>query len=193
MRCFWVDLKDKEYIHYHDTEWGVPVHEDHLLFEMLILEGFQAGLSWQCVLHKRDNFRRAFDDFDAKKVALYDEKKIERLMQNKGLIRHKLKIVSSVKNAKSFLKIQEEFGSFDQYIWGWTKGKIIIGSSTQTRSELSDTISKDLKKRGMNFVGTTIIYSYLCAIGIINAHEENCEFRKRDTPLKSSIRNKAVF
>ena len=178
MRCFWVDLKDKEYITYHDHEWGVPVHEERLLFEMLILEGFQAGLSWQCVLHKRKNFKEAFDNFDAKKVALYDKEKIEQLFQNKGLIRHKLKIISAIKNASVFLKIQKEFGSFDKYIWGWTNRKIIQADSTQTRSELSDKISKDLKKRGMSFVGSTVIYSYLCAIGIINAHDKNCDLKK---------------
>ena len=144
---------------------------------MLILEGFQAGLSWQCVLHKRENFRLAFDHFNAKKVALYNEEKMTQLMKNKGLIRHKLKIVCAIKNAKAFLEIQKEFGSFDKYIWGWTSGKIIQADGTQTKSELSDQISKDLKKRGMNFVGSTIIYSYLCAIGIINAHDKNCDFK----------------
>ena len=179
MRCSWLDLKDKEYIDYHDYEWGIPVHEDKKLFEMLILEGFQAGLSWQCVLHKRENFKLAFDDFNAKKVALYDEKKVGQLMQNKALIRHKLKIQAAIKNARSFLEIQKEFGSFDSYIWSWTKGKTIIEDGTQTRSELSDKISKDLKKRGMSFVGSTIIYSYLCAVGIINAHDKNCDFKRR--------------
>ena len=168
-------MKDKEYIHYHDCEWGVPVHNDRLLFEMLILEGFQAGLSWQCVLHKRNNFKKDFDNFNPPKVALYNKEKIEQLMQNKGLIRHKLKIISAIKNAKVFLEIQKEFVSFDSYIWGWTKRKIIMADGTQTRSDLSDKISKDLKKRGMNFVGTTIIYAYLCAIGIINAHDKNCD------------------
>ncbi|MBO7484009.1 MAG: DNA-3-methyladenine glycosylase I [Alphaproteobacteria bacterium] len=181
MRCSWVDLKDNEYIAYHDHEWGIPVHDDRLLFEMLVLEGFQAGLSWQCVLHKRKNFRLVFDNFDAKKVAVYDEKKVVQLIQNKGLIRHKLKIQSAIKNAKIFLKIQEEFGSFSAYIWGWTKGKVIRVDSTQTRSTLSDQISKDLKKRGMSFVGTTIMYSYLCAIGIINAHEKGCDFYQSNT------------
>ena len=178
MRCSWVDLKDKEYIHYHDFEWGIPVHEERLLFEMLILEGFQAGLSWQCVLHKRKNFRLAFDNFDAEKIANYDENKVSELMQNKNLIRHSLKIKSAVKNAKIFLTIQKEFGSFDTYIWNWTKGKTVMSDGSETKSELSDQISKDLKKRGMSFVGTTIIYAYLCAIGIINAHEKSCDFKK---------------
>ena len=123
LRCFWLDLTDPEYVRYHDYEWGVPVHVDQLLFEMLILEGFQAGLSWQCVLHKRKNFKKAFDNFDAKKVALYSEKKVNELMQNTGLIRHKLKIKSAVKNARVFLEIQKKFTSFDKYIWGWTNGK----------------------------------------------------------------------
>lgn len=177
MRCRWVDLTDPEYIHYHDCEWGVPVHSDRLLFEMLCLESFQAGLSWQCVLHKRENFRKAFDNFDAKKIALYDNEKVTQLMQNKGLIRHKLKIKASIQNAKVFLEIQKEFGSFDQYIWMWTQGKTIKSDGAQTRSELSDQISKDLKKRGMSFVGTTIIYAYLCAVGIINAHDKTCDFK----------------
>lgn len=178
MRCSWVDLKDRDYIHYHDCEWGVPVHDERLLFEMLILEGFQAGLSWQCVLHKRDNFKKAFDYFDVKKVANYDEKKVSELLQDKGLIRHPLKIKGSINNAKVFLEIQKEFSSFNRYIWSWTKGKTIIADGSKTRSELSDTISKDLKKRGMNFVGSTIIYSYLCAVGIINAHEKKCFLKK---------------
>lgn len=178
LRCFWLDLTDPEYVRYHDYEWGVPVHVDQLLFEMLILEGFQAGLSWQCVLHKRKNFKKAFDNFDAKKVALYSEKKVNELMQNTGLIRHKLKIKSAVKNARVFLEIQKEFTSFDKYIWGWTDGKTIESDGTQTHSELSDRISKDLKKRGMSFVGSTIIYAYLCAVGIINAHDKTCDFKK---------------
>ena len=184
MRCSWVDLIDKEYIHYHDHEWGIPVHNDQKLFEMLILEGFQAGLSWQCVLHKRENFRIAFDDFDVKKVANYDEKKEAQLIQNKGLIRHKLKIHASIKNAKSFLNIQKEFGSFNKYIWGWTKEKVILPKGSETRSDLSDQISKDLKKHGMSFVGTTIIYAYLCAIGIINAHEKMCDFKNKYPPFE---------
>ena len=179
MRCHWVDLKDKDYIHYHDYEWGVPVHEDRLLFEMLILEGFQAGLSWQCVLHKRENFRTAFDHFDVNKVALYSPQKEIELITNKGLIRNKLKIKAAIQNAKSFIKIQNEFGSFNEYIWGWTKGNTIETDGNKTQSELSDKISKDLKKRGMNFVGTTIVYAYLCAIGIINAHEKNCDYKRR--------------
>ena len=178
MRCSWVDLKDKEYIHYHDYEWGRPVHEDRKLFEMLILESFQAGLSWQCILHKRENFKKAFDNFNARKIAQYDNKKLKQLSENKGLIRHELKIKATIKNAKSFLKIQKEFTSFDKYIWNWTKGKIIIADGNETRSALSNKISKDLKKRGMNFVGSTIIYSYLCAIGIINAHEKYCDFSR---------------
>ena len=179
MRCSWVDETDTAYIHYHDFEWGVPVHDETTLFEMLILEGFQAGLSWQCVLHKRDHFKKAFDHFDAKKVAFYDEKKKHELLKDKGLIRHELKIKAAVKNARVFLEIQKEFGSFNQYIWGWTKGKTVTADGHETRSELSDKISKDLKKRGMSFVGSTILYAYLCAIGIINAHEKKCDFKRR--------------
>ena len=179
MRCHWVDLKDKDYIHYHDYEWGIPVHKDRLLFEMLILEEFQAGLSWQCVLHKRENFKRAFDYFYVEKIALYGPKKEKELIMDESLIRNRLKIKATIQNAKSFLKIQDEFGSFDKYIWGWTKGKIIESDGKETRSELSDKISKDLKKRGMSFIGSTIIYAYLCAIGIINAHDINCDFKRR--------------
>lgn len=171
-RCSWTG-DDETYIRYHDEEWGVPTHDDHELFEMLVLESFQAGLSWITILKKRENFRKAFDDFDVEKVASYDEDKIEELRQNKGIIRHKGKITSAVNNAGIFIDIQKEFGSFDDYIWGFTDGEI-IKAEFLTESELSKRISKDLKKRGMKFVGPTIIYSYLESIGIIDNHQENC-------------------
>lgn len=171
-RCIWAG-DDETYIRYHDEEWGVPTHDDKELFEMLVLESFQAGLSWITILKKRENFRKAFDGFDVEKVAGYNEEKVEELRQNEGIIRHRGKIASAIKNAQIFIEIQKEFGSFDNYIWGFTDGEI-IKAEFKTESELSKNISKDLKKRGMKFVGPTIIYSYLESIGIIDNHQENC-------------------
>lgn len=171
-RCSWAG-DDEIYIKYHDEEWGVPTHDDQELFEMLVLESFQAGLSWITILKKRENFRKAFNYFDVEKVAGYGEEKVEELRQNEGIIRHKGKITSAINNAQIFIEIQKEFGSFDKYIWSFTEGKI-IKAEFKTESELSKTISKDLKKRGMKFVGPTIIYSYLESIGIIDNHQENC-------------------
>ncbi len=171
-RCTWAG-SDEIYIRYHDEEWGVPTHDDRELFEMLVLESFQAGLSWITILKKRENFRRAFDDFDVRKVADYDEAKVEELRLNEGIIRHKGKINAAVNNAKVFIEIQNEFGSFNEYIWGFTDGEI-IKAEFLTESELSKHISKDLKKRGMKFVGPTIIYSYLESIGVIDNHQECC-------------------
>lgn len=171
-RCSWA-TDDEIYVRYHDDEWGVPTHDDRELFEMLVLESFQAGLSWITILKKRENFKKAFDDFDYEKVAKYGEDKVEELRLNKGIIRHKGKINAAINNAKIFIEIQKEFGSFDEYIWGFTNGEI-IKAEFKTESELSATISKDLKKRGMSFVGPTIIYSYLESIGIIDNHEKGC-------------------
>ena len=171
-RCTWAG-SDEVYVRYHDDEWGVPTHDDRELFEMLVLESFQAGLSWITILKKRENFRRAFDDFDVRKVADYDEAKVEELRLNEGIIRHKGKINAAVNNAQVFIEIQDEFGSFDKYIWGFTDGEI-IKAEFLTESELSKHISKDLKKRGMKFVGLTIIYSYLESIGVIDNHQECC-------------------
>ena len=171
-RCDWV-TDEEIYIKYHDEEWGVPKHDDRELFEMLVLESFQAGLSWITILKKRENFRIAFDEFDYTKIAKYDEYKIEELRKNKDIIRHKGKISAAINNSKIFMEIQEEFGSFDNYICGFTN-RDIIKAEFKTESELSKTISKDLKKRGMKFVGPVIIYSYLESIGIINNHQENC-------------------
>lgn len=171
-RCTWAG-PDDVYIKYHDDEWGVPTHDDSELFEMLVLESFQAGLSWITILKKRENFKKAFDNFDVVKVANYDESKVEELRENSGIIRHKGKITSAINNAQIFIEIQKEFGSFDEYIWGFTDGEI-IKAEYLTESDLSKRISKDLKKRGMKFVGPTIIYSYLESIGIIDNHQEHC-------------------
>ena len=171
-RCTWAG-SDEIYIRYHDEEWGVPTHDDRELFEMLVLESFQAGLSWITILKKRENFKKAFDDFDVRKVAEYDDEKVEELRLNEGIIRHRGKITSAINNAQIFIEIQDEFGSFDEYIWGFTNGEI-IKAEFLTESDLSKHISKDLKKRGMKFVGPTIIYSYLESIGVIDNHQEDC-------------------
>lgn len=172
-RCKWCNLENKKYIDYHDNEWGIINNNDKYLLEMLILESFQAGLSWECILNKRDSFNQAYDNFDLDKICQYDENKIQELLQNKGIIRNKLKIKASINNAKIFKSIKQEYGSFSNYLKTFTKGEIIfeIGKTT---NELSDAISKDLKKRKMTFVGSTIIYSYLQAIGIIYSHEKDC-------------------
>lgn len=177
-RCRWVNLKKPLYVEYHDHEWGVPVHSDEKLFEMLILEFFQAGLTWECVLNKRENFRQAFDGFDVEKISKYDDVKCEQLL-SAPIIRNRLKIKACVTNSKIFMQIQEEYGSFNNYIWGFTNGETILEScDLRTTSPLSDEISKDLKKRGMKFVGSTIIYAYLQSIGIYNAHLKNCDCYK---------------
>lgn len=180
-RCSWVDEKDAEYVAYHDHEWGVPVHDDRLLFEMLALETFVAGLSWQCVLHKRTAFKRAFDDFNPSLVAKYDTKKVAELLANSALIRHKGKIEATISNAKAFLQIQSEWGSFDKYLWYWTDGKTIQSDGVETKSALSDKVAKDLKHRGMKFTGSTTIFAYLCAIGVITAHQKSCDFKQFTT------------
>jgi len=180
-RCFWANSHPL-YLDYHDNEWGRPVHDDIMLFEMLTLEGMQAGLSWLTILKKREAFREAFDGFDPKKVALYDEKKIEELMSNDKIIRNRLKIVSTVNNAKLFVEIEDKFGSFDRFIWNYVENKPIVGhwerfEDMPLKTSISDKISKDLKKRGFNFVGTTIIYSFMQATGMVNDHLEGCSFR----------------
>ncbi len=176
-RCSWANPKNEKYIRYHDEEWGKPVYEDSKLFEMLILESFQAGLSWECVLNKREAFKNAFDGFDLEKIITYDEKKKLELRENPGIIRNKLKIQAAVENAKIFKEIQKEWGSFSKYLWHWTEGQIVYETEI-TSSSLSDAISKDLKKRGMKFVGTVIIYSYLQAVGVIYSHEKGCFLMK---------------
>ncbi|WP_407420750.1 DNA-3-methyladenine glycosylase I [Methanobrevibacter sp.] len=172
-RCGWVEGKEDIYIRYHDEEWGVPKYDDDILFEMLILEMFQAGLSWITILKKREAFRKAFDDFDIEKIMEYDECKVSELLENKGIIRNRLKIDATINNARIFREIQNEYGSFSAYIWSYTDGKI-IKAEYKTKSDLSEKISKDLKKKCMKFVGPTIIYSYLESIGIIDNHTPEC-------------------
>ena len=175
-RCVWVNMDNPRSIQYHDTEWSVPQHTDKRLFEMLILECFQAGLSWECILNKREGFRQAFDDFDVEKISRYDEKKCTQLLSDPSIVRNRLKIQASVTNSRIFMQIQKEYGSFDAYIWDFTEVKSIYEScDIRATSPLSDQISKDLKKRGMKFVGSTIIYSFLQAIGILSAHMEGCD------------------
>ena len=178
-RCKWCNLKNPIYVEYHDKEWAVINHDDNYLFEMLILESFQAGLSWECILNKRKNFEKAYDNFNIDKICKYDEAKIIELTQNEGIIRNKLKIKASINNAKIFRNIQNEFGSFLNYLDTFTQSKIIY-EINKTTSNLSDEISKDLVKRGMKFVGSTIIYSYLQAIGIIYSHEKECFLYKNN-------------
>jgi len=176
-RCTWPS--NELAIAYHDTEWGVPLHDDSKLFEFLILEGAQAGLSWDTILRKRENYREAFDGFDVEKVSRYTDKKIEKLLQNEGIIRNRLKVASAVSNAKAFLKVQTEFGTFDKFIWSFVDGKPIVNkwkesSQIPATSEVSDLISKELKKRGFNFVGSTIMYAHMQATGMINDHLVSC-------------------
>ena len=175
-RCFWVDEKSEIYTKYHDEEWGVPKYDDRDLFELLILEGFQAGLAWITVLKKREAFRNAFDNFDVKKVSEYDKTRVDELLMNDRIIRSRSKIEAAINNAKIFMQIQKEFGSFSNYIWGFTDNKVIKNMTDEfpVKTELSDRISKDLKKRGMKYTGSVIIYSYLQAIGIVNDHERGC-------------------
>ena len=177
IRCPWAT--NELSIRYHDEEWGFPVHDDRTLFEFLILEGAQAGLSWDTILKKRENYRAAFNNFDPKKIARYDRRKVQSLMNNAGIIRNRLKIASAIKNAKAFLKAQEEFGSFDAYVWRFTAGAPIVNSrrsmsEVPARSAESDAMSKDLKQRGFSFVGTTICYAFMQAVGMVNDHLIGC-------------------
>ncbi len=178
-RCKWAEGVSLEYIEYHDKEWGVPVFDDRLQFEFLILEGAQAGLSWSTILNKRDGYRRAFANFDAEKVARFTAKRLEKLLQNPAIVRNRLKVQSTVTNAKAFLEVQEEFGSFSKYIWGFVDGRPIQNrfkkdSDIPATSAESDTISKDLKKRGFKFVGSTIVYAHMQATGLVNDHVVDC-------------------
>jgi DNA-3-methyladenine glycosylase I len=185
IRCGWA--KGERYIRYHDEEWGVPVHDDGTLFEFLILEGAQAGLSWSTILNKRGNYRRVFDSFDAGKIAKYQAKKIKALLADPGIVRNKLKIASAVANARAFLSVQKEFGTFDRYIWQFVGGKTIVNPWTvrkvPARTPESDAMSKDLKRRGFNFVGSTICYAFMQAVGMVNDHAPDC-FRYK--PLSKS-------
>lgn len=181
-RCSWA--KNDLAIHYHDTEWGLPLHDDQRLFEFLILEGAQAGLSWDTVLAKRDNYRKAFDDFDAEKIAKYDDDKCAELLKNEGIIRNRLKIASAVRNAKCYLEIVEKEGSFDKYIWSFVDNKPIVNvweslKEVPATTEISDKMCKDLKKRGFNFVGSTIMYAFMQATGMVNDHLISC-FRYKE-------------
>jgi DNA-3-methyladenine glycosylase I len=179
VRCRWAPPDDPRYTAYHDKEWGVPVHEDRLLFEFLILEGAQAGLSWSTILHKRQNYRKAFARFDAKKVAKFTKKDVARLMKDAGIVRNRLKIESSISNAQAFLEVKKEFGSFDKYIWSFVGGKPLLnrwrtGAHVPASTEISDKMSKDLKKRGFRFVGSTICYAFMQATGMVNDHSTTC-------------------
>jgi DNA-3-methyladenine glycosylase I len=181
VRCSWAN--NELAIRYHDEEWGQPVHNDRVLFEFLILEGAQAGLSWNTILQKRDNYRKAFNEFDPARVARYDRRKIQQLLGNPGIVRNRLKISSAVGNAKAFLRVQKEFGSFDSYIWQFVGGKPIVNARQSlkqipARTAESDAMSKDLKKRGFNFVGSTICYAFMQAVGMVNDHIVDCHFYK---------------
>lgn len=183
IRCGWCG-DDKLYQNYHDTEWGIPVYDDHKLFEFILLEGFQAGLSWITILKRREGFREAFDNFDYKKIAKYDDKKLQQLMIDNRIIKNRLKIQASVTNAIAFIEVQKEFGTFSNYFWGFTNGKIIDNqpkdlSEIPATSDLSDTISKNMKKRGFKFVGSTIIYAHMQAVGMVNDHIKDCWIRKK--------------
>lgn len=178
-RCDWGESENPLYRDYHDNEWGVPVHDERLLFEMLILEGAQAGLSWSTIINKRENYKKAFDNFDFEKVAKYNDKKIEELMNNPGIVRNRRKIISTIINAQAFIKVQEEFGSFDKYIWGFVDYKPIQNEFKKpnewpAKTPLSEKISKDLLKRGFKFVGPTIVYALMQAIGLVNDHLTYC-------------------
>ncbi len=186
-RCFGGEVGKEFYAHYHDSEWGIPSHDDQHLFEMLILEGAQAGLSWETVLKKREGYRKAFQNFDPKKVAYFTDEDLEALCKNPAIIRNRLKIFSARQNALIFLKIVQEFGSFDRYLWPFVHGKPIVNhrkslKDTPTTTPESDALSKDLKKRGMNFVGSTIIYSFMQAVGMVNDHVTDCWCYGRKNP-----------
>jgi DNA-3-methyladenine glycosylase I len=181
-RCQWTK-DDALMIAYHDEEWGMPVHDDRKHFEFLLLDAFQAGLSWKTILHRREGFRKAFADFDVRKVAKFNEKKLEKLMHDEGIIRNRLKIYGAVKNAKAFMQIQKEFGSFDKYVWQFTNNKTIENKRKSIKdipatTKESDAMSKDLKKRGFTFVGSTICYAYMQAAGMVNDHTKDCFRRK---------------
>ena len=178
IRCKWCNLNNPKYVEYHDNEWCKPNNDEKYLYEMLILESFQAGLSWECVLNKREDFKEAFDNFNINKICNYKEDKIQELLQNEKIIRNKLKINATINNSKIFKKIQNEYGTFYNYLRTFTNDKIIY-EIDQTTNELSDSLSKDLKKRGMKFVGSTIIYSYLQAIGVIYSHDNECFMYKK--------------
>ena len=177
-RCAWANFANPLYIHYHDYEWGIACHDEKRLFEMLILEGAQAGLSWETILNKRENYRIAFDNWDAKKIASYDANKVAQLLSNAGIVRNRLKIAAAITNAQAYLRLCEEFGGLDAYLWAYVKGIPIRNNGDRIiKTELSDQISKDLLKRGFKFVGSTIIYAYMQAIGMVQDHAADCDWR----------------
>ena len=183
VRCAWC-TSDEVYIEYHDKEWGVPVHDDQKLFEFIVLESFQAGLSWLTILKKRENFRKAFAGFDVKKVAKFDQKKVDALLQDEGIIRNKLKVAAAINNAQRFMEVQKEFGSFDKYIWSFTGGKPLVNSPATLRdltptTDISKAMNKDLTKRGFKFVGGTICYAFMQAVGIVDDHTMDCWKKKK--------------
>lgn len=182
-RCAWCE-KDDLYRNYHDEEWGVPVYDDRKIFEFLVLESFQAGLSWHTILKKRENFRSVFDDFNYKKIAHYSEEKVEELMQDAGIIRNRLKILATINNAHRFVEVQQEFGTFSEYIWSFVNGKPITNNPKTLKdvpatSEISDALAKDLKKRGFKFLGSTVVYAHMQATGMVNDHVADCHCRKK--------------
>lgn len=181
IRCGWCG-KDELYMDYHDNEWGKPVYDDETIFEFLVLESFQAGLSWITILRKRENFRKAFDNFNYKKIAKYDDAKVEELMADTGIVRNRLKVLATINNAKHFMEIQKEFGSFSKYIWGFVDGKPIINKPKTLKdvpatTEISDALAKDLKKRGFKFLGSTVVYAHMQATGMVNDHVLDCHAR----------------
>ena len=183
-RCRWADSRDPDMVLYHDEEWGRPAHDDRHLFEMLTLEGAQAGLSWSTILHKRRNYRRAFANFDPAKVARFDRRRVAALMDDAGIVRNRLKIESAIGNARAFLEVQRQFGSFDRYVWSFVDGRPVVnrrrtGARIPAHTPLSDRISKDLKKRGFRFVGTTIVYAFLQAVGVVDDHTRECFVSRR--------------
>lgn len=183
-RCPWAKATNPLYVQYHDEEWGVPVHDDNKLFEMIMLEGAQAGLTWESVLNRREGYRRLFDQFDPKKIVKWNQEKIETVLKDPSIIRNRLKVESAVVNAKAFLEIQKEFGSFDKYLWGFVEGKSIDNapkemSDVPSQTKISEVLSKDLKKRGFKFVGSTIMYAFMQAVGMVNDHLHSCSYSKR--------------
>lgn len=186
-RCPW-STSDPLYLQYHDTEWGVPVHDDRTLFEMLLLEGAQAGLSWITILKKRDNYRKAFDGFNPEAIARYDRRKVKQLLSDEGIVRNRLKIEGTIRNAQAFIEVQQEFGSFDRYIWRFVDGRPIVNSwklpkDIPAKTPVSDAMSRDLKKRGFSFVGSTICYAFMQAVGMVNDHTRTC-FLHRKRPRR---------
>jgi len=193
-RCWWAETDDADYVRYHDEEWGRPVHDDRHLFEMLTLEGAQAGLSWSTILHKREGYRRAFANFDVRRVARFDARRRAALRRDSAIVRNRLKIDSTVSNAHAFLAVQREFGSFDRYLWAFAGGRPLVNcprrGAVPARTALSDALSRDLTRRGFRFVGSTIIYAFLQAVGVVNDHTRDCFLCPRRTPRGAAGRRR---